>query len=161
MVAYSLTPIEHKRPYLRVSHLAANSLKNTELLANMTPYVKITDEKGRIYHTTTALGRTNLMWDIDLLLPHCDKIVFEVMDRDLMYDDDVGRTEVNVPDALRQRTNKFSLHTKKADQGTLEVEFSAASSAECKTQTLPVLQQGGFFGIKFVSIKLADKNYRA
>ena len=84
---------------LEVCIVEANLTRDTEVIGEMDPYVKVTH--GLMNCQTKVLrdaGKTP-MWreSFNLVIKeHCEKVVFEVLDEDVCQDDKVGQVAVDI-----------------------------------------------------------------
>jgi hypothetical protein len=113
ILTYNVVPIEAGRQFYSLSTIRAHKLKNTELFTSMTPFIKISTNT-EVYRTTTAIGRNNLAWDVGLLVPSSNKtkLLMEVIDKDMMFDDDVGKADVMVEQSSNSQIIKSDLMLK-------------------------------------------------
>jgi hypothetical protein len=78
--------------FIEISNIQAKIYEDTELFAQMTPYIIINNQ----YITNIGLGKDDLFWKVSLLFPissaFTTNLSFIVQDKDMFFDDYIGNT---------------------------------------------------------------------
>lgn len=143
-----------------MTSLSAGGLANTEVFTSMTPYVLLAGS-GYSFRTPLALGRNSLSWQVHLLLPMACPLVVEVKDKDMMFDDDVGK--VRIPQ-LEEGAKEYQLEVGggKRKEGRIRIETKQVKSKPTGEPINPPNKRAGnkVLCLSVQTLQLADPKFR-